>query len=445
MKEGVLFALLVSCAYFQKGIVIPAFLLLLCYLVRYRRKWFICFFLIAVSILSCFLLLRVQNSEYESYGFDEAKVASVTGRVAEDSVVSLWGRRSCVIKLLECNLKSGDVATAKGRVRVSYSGSSLYAGDIVRFSGRFSDSGFNAKSFTLIRRLPVTRVREKFISMVLEHIGGDDEERELSVLLLLGIKSDPESTVSELARKSGNSHILALSGMHLSLFTWMLSALLTPVFGKRYARLISLSLLLLYILMIGPKPSLLRAFILSLVFFVFSPEKGIDALVFCFVIQLVLLPDTVLTLSSLLSYLSLSGIISVTGQLVSAVDAFVIVPEKPLSALFATVSALLFTVPVSYHVFGSYQLSSLLTSPVTGIIIYLYMIFSIISLFVPPAAEVCSCLYDALIFVMEKGASAAMFETLDGYYVLFASAVLILFSGLIKRRMSGYPKSHVEP
>ncbi|MGN0907686.1 MAG: ComEC/Rec2 family competence protein [Bullifex sp.] len=444
MKESVVFALLIASAYFQKEVAVPAFLLWLIYVVRYGRKWLLCFLFTLMLVCACFMLDRVQNSEHESYGFDPVRVSSVTGYVAEDSVPSKWGRKTCVIKLLECNLKSGDVATAKGRLRVSFSGDALYAGDVVRFTGKFSEIGFSAKSMKLLKRLPVTVVRKRFASLIWSRLEGSDEVKELSALLLLGIKSDPESRISELARKSGNSHVLALSGMHLSLFTWMLSLMLTPIFTKRYAKLISLFILLMYIMMTGPKPSLLRAFILSAVFFVFTPRKGIDALILCFLIQLALLPDTVLTLSSLLSYSSLAGIMSLTGVLISSVDAFVYLPEKPLSAFFMTVSALVFTVPFTYKVFGSYQLSSLLTAPFTGVLVYVFMVCSLLGLFLPFSAGMCSYVYRLLMWVMEKGSSVPAFETPDAYYVLVSSVILICLAGLIKKRRVGYPVDHVE-
>lgn len=444
MKESVLFALLLSAAYFQKDVAIPLILLWLVYLFRFRKRWRLGILLTLVFASALFQIYRVQNTEFVSYGFDETKVFSVTGRVAEDSVPSQWGRKSCVIKLLECNLKGGDVATAKGRIRISYTGEALYAGDEVRFSGRFSENGFNAKSCRLLKRLHVTAVRARFISFIYERLGGNEAEKELSALLLLGIKSNPESEVSALAVKSGNSHILALSGMHLSLFTWMLSAVLTPLFGKRYAKLISLSFLLLYIMMIGPKPSLLRAFILSFVFFAFPVKKGIDALLICFFIQLFLLPDTVLTLSSFFSYLSLSGIMTLTPILVASIDSFILLPEKPLSAFLATLGALIFTVPVSFHVFGAYQLSSLLTSPVTGVLIYLYMLSAMAGIFTPAMNGAASYIHDVLILVMEKGASFSMFTTLNGYFVLLAAVIIVSVAGLIKQRRVGYPKSHVE-
>ena len=138
MKESVLFALLLSAAYFQKDVAIPLILLWLVYLFRFRKRWRLGILLTLVFASALFQIYRVQNTEFVSYGFDATKVFSVTGRVAEDSVPSQWGRKSCVIKLLECNLKGGDVATAKGRIRISYTGEALYAGDEVRFSGRFS-------------------------------------------------------------------------------------------------------------------------------------------------------------------------------------------------------------------------------------------------------------------------------------------------------------------
>ena len=135
---------------------------------------------------------------------------------------------------------------------------------------------------------------------------------------------------------------------------------------------------------------------------------------------------------------------TLTPILVASVDSFILLPEKPLSAFLATLGALIFTVPVSFHVFGAYQLSSLITSPVTGVLIYLYMLLAMAGIFTPAMNGAASYIHDLLLTVMEKGASFSMFTTLNGYFVLLAAVVIVSVAGLIKQRRVGYPKSHVE-
>ena len=428
MIEGLLLSLIIySSLCFNKAWI---FILLLSfvYLVRYRKRIIALVFICLITTLLLFRVGTLQLEEFTSYSFPLDKVRAITGVVREDSRIGSWGQKRCVIKLYECNLSNGDVATAKGRINVTYTGSPLYYGDIVTFSGKLTDKDFKAKDYKLVNRSSLNRTRSRFISFISSKINND-----LSMMLILGITPNIDSEISLLARNSGNSHILALSGMHLSLFSAILVFILKPIFTKRYAKLISLSILTLYILMIGPKPSLIRAYILSFVFTAFKLEKPIDYLVICFTIQVLLFKDSIMTLSTLLSYVSLCGIMTVPELLLNSIDEFIVIPKLFITPFLVTIGALLFTIPISFNFFGSYQLSSILTSFIAGIVVYIYMLLCILNIFSSKLKYMLDKVYTILVFILEKGSYFKLQENLNAYYTLVISTLAIILIARLKR------------
>ena len=428
MIEGLLLTLIIYYCYSQQRSWI--FILLLCfvYFIRYRKSFIRIVIICVITVIVLFSVGVLQNEEFLSFSFKSDKVKTITGIVREDSKVGYWGQKRCVIKLLECNLLNGDVASAKGRISVSYVGNSLYYGDVVSFSGKVSENGFKAKEYKLISRSSLNRTREKFINYISSKIDND-----LSMMLLLGITPSVDSEISLLARNSGNSHILALSGMHLSLLSTLLVFLLTPIFNKRYAKIIALSILSLYILFIGPKPSLIRAYLLSVVFLFIKVDKPIDGLVICFCLQLILFKDSVMTLSALLSYGALCGIMTIPKMIIDFLDEFIVIPDFLIMPFLLTIGALIFTIPISFKIFGSYQISSILTSFIAGIIIYLYMIFCILALFNGNFYLILEKIHSALIYILNKGCLIKPQEDLKAYYIMLFITLFIVIITRLKR------------
>gem|GEM_PF-1657550 len=102
-----------------------------------------------------------------------------------------------------------------------------------------------------------------FLKESLRRLSADDEEEGIFTALLLGDRrSLPEDTYS-LFQNGGIAHIIAISGLHLSLIAGAVSKLLRRLgLSKKTAALISSLLLLFYVLMIGGAVSAWRAFIM---------------------------------------------------------------------------------------------------------------------------------------------------------------------------------------
>ena len=226
--------------------------------------------------------------------------------------------------------------------------------------------------------------------------------------------------------------MLALSGMHLSVFSLLVQLVLSPFLGRRNARFISILTIAFYVFYIGPKASILRAFILSTVFFVSKGKiSGVRALFITFTLHSLFFPLTLLSLASCYSYLSLLGIMSLSPVLKNAIDEIIILPESIVSNISASAAAILFTSPLSYCVFGTYQLSAIITGGLISALVYLYMVISLIPYLFPLRKYV----YFLIESLMDLGARFPQAETMVPYIVFSASLLLlILLSYILKKK-----------
>lgn len=383
---------------------------------------------LAATGLLIVMLSTILLSSEVSYGFGEDEVTAIYGIVSQDSVVGKWDRRRISLALKECFVQGGESASARGLVNVTYpDGVRLYSKDAVLFIGKVDDYGFSARWYRLIEEGCGTRSRSRIalqMEKLLSCVG--DEESNLAIMLTLGYSGQEDFRLIELARRSGTSYVLALSGMHLSLLAMLLRFAMKPLVGERRARLIALLVVSLYVFLIGPRPSIIRAWLLSAVFLLLRGIRGHDALMVTFVLQGLLFPEGLPTLASTYSYLSLVGIMTMSSFLKESLDALILLPSFIATNMTASLAALLFTCPLSYLVFGEYQLSVILTGGLASVLVYIYMVLSLVSLAIP-LPGLLSLAYRACEAVMDFGASFPMCTSPWGYIVL----VLISLSGIM--------------
>ena len=389
---------------------------------------------ISVSSVFVFMTLALLLEGTVSYGFGKADIKAVCGTVIQDSVRGKYGTRRIVLSLDECFISGGAGASARGVVNVTYSGDGkLYCGDRVLFYGSLNDYGFKAAHFRLMSATTVREKRKTVLEMLERMIDPDSSrENNLSLMLLTGCSADPDFPLSSLARESGTSYVLALSGMHLSVFSVFIQILLKPFLGRRNARFISILVIAFYVFYIGPKASILRAFILSAVFFASGGRiSGVKALFLTFTLHSIFFPLTLLSLASCYSYLSLLGIMSLSLVLKTAFDEIILLPESIVSNISAGAAAILFTSPLSYCVFGTYQLSAIITGGVISSLVYLYMLLSIIPFLFPLRKYV----YFLIETLMTIGARFPHSDTMTPYIVFSSSVLLlILLSYILKKK-----------
>jgi competence protein ComEC len=176
----------------------------------------------------------------------------------------------------------------------------------------------------------------------------------LAAALLLGSRENLEGDLARAYRDAGLSHILALSGMHLAFLSGLLTLALKKPLGKRGALTAGLGFIFLYVLLVGPQPSLVRSVIMyalgSCLVLSGTVRQPLALLGAAFLIQLLADPPSALSISFILSYLALGGILILGGPLESLFRGSL--PPPAAAGLAASLGAFIATAPAVTAFFG---------------------------------------------------------------------------------------------
>lgn len=265
-------------------------------------------------------------------------------------------------------------------------------------------------SNTLLGRIAHLRAISRLLFKRLMYSWGSAGALVLS--LLSGSREYLSDSVRDYFKDAGLSHILALSGMHLSFFSGLATKAGRKLFGKKYIYIPQLISVLLFFWFAGISPSLLRALICSLFLLTASLicHKNIDmaaVLSAAFLIHISLLPQDMHSAAFMLSYAALGGIV-----LLSSIFA------KPLSlafgpattnALSSSISAQIATSGISVSLFGKLMpigiVASMIVSPLITLFLTSAIVFIVIALCIPFLSPVFSGIlslqYKVIIFFVE--------------------------------------------
>lgn len=215
----------------------------------------------------------------------------------------------------------------------------------------------------------------------------------LLLALLCGAREYTNPEVADAFKKAGLSHILALSGMHLSMFSAIALFLGNRIGRKKLTFVIRVIALICFLWFAGFSPSLTRAFICSMLLILASmaaveqPDM-IIILCFTFLLQCVMYPGDIKNYGFMLSYAALLGIL-LTNQFFSKIyDRFL--PRILSSSLASSSGAQILTVPISLKLFGAYSpigvIATSVVSPIITIFIYSGLLLIIVCLIFPSLA-----------------------------------------------------------
>jgi competence protein ComEC len=186
---------------------------------------------------------------------------------------------------------------------------------------------------------------------------------------MLGQKEDLSQDENLMFSTTGTSHIIAISGLH----TGILSALIIFIIGRinKVYKLILLSIvMLLYSIMVGNSPSILRSImfmiILYLGFFLERKDDKISTLSFIGILLVVNNPYIIYNISFQLSFLATLSIIYFYGFINN---------KLKVKIISLTLASNILTIPMIYYNFKGVPLlsvfSNIIIVPFIGIIIYL--------------------------------------------------------------------------
>ena len=414
-------------------------------------------------------------------GIPADMVIAVSGKLIEDPRSLQSGTGLGIIELRECSGTGGLRATARGNLTVFFPeesivrlknfgrGCEIYTegvfipgvattGGVNQTASSNTDSKPQSHSGPLFRAASVhitkpasslDAFRTKLRMILLGKIVHDETENtpvwgSLAAALLLGVRDDLSGDLLDAFRSSGCAHILALSGMHLAIISGILAFFLKRPLGIRWASLVGALFIIFYVFVAGSQPSLVRSAIMYLIgtFMIWGLLKGksISLLCMAFIIQLLFQGETGTSLSFILSYLALAGMLTL-GETIRCILRGRL-PQIISGSFSASFGAFVFTAPIVVFYFGSLYpigiLAGLLVIPLSS----LFMIFALAALaagFLPvPLWNIFDIILTGIYRTMELIVSAASVVPGIKYSnplpVAAISIVLWIFAILIKRR-----------
>ncbi|MCX7784105.1 MAG: ComEC/Rec2 family competence protein, partial [Meiothermus sp.] len=237
-------------------------------------------------------------------------------------------------------------------------------------------------------------------------------------------------------KRQGLAHALALSGLNVAILAGFFVLVLYPLGPWRY--LVTLGLLLLYLLLVGPQPSLVRAVIMGgLVLLGLFLGKGrvavLPALSLALFIHLLLEPHVIFSLSAQLSYLAVLGMALVLPRLPKL--------QGWKNWLWASVSvtfaAQLFILPLLLHHFHQLPLVSsianLLVLPILNLLVPLGFVKLVLGGVLAGPVELFSQLTLGLVGWLSNGPQLRWGEMGATGFALYFLAILPLLAALYGR------------
>lgn len=275
------------------------------------------------------------------------------------------------------NIRPGDIVEVKGKFKY-YKNLKFEDFDYGRYlKSNCYEGTIDVKSYEVVKTdllyAKIFDVKDK-ISKTMKYLYKDKSEFINSILI--GEKDGIDKNIKEIFSKTGVSHILALSGLHVSILITIIGYSMGGI--NKFYKLILIGILLwLYSIMVGQSPSIVRAIVCSLIAYiaVFIHERadGMSSLSFIGIILVINNPYIIYNISFQLSFLATLSIIYFYGYINSKIK---------LKLIALTISANILTLPLVYLYFKNISLvsviSNVLVVPFLSIIIYLSIISAII-------------------------------------------------------------------
>ncbi len=276
------------------------------------------------------------------------------------------------------------------------------------------------------------------------------EAAELCIGVMLGDKSVLSTGIRRDFRRVGVSHILAVSGMHISiLIGGMLFALRKMGVGMQIRYIAALGFIVLYIGVIGFSPSVVRAGLMWILVctahLVYARTDALTSLFLAAALMCFVSPYAVFDIGFLLSVSASCGLILLMPPLnrrMADIPFFKKPHGKPLRAVIEltaiTFAASIFTLPITLSVFGELSLIAPIANLLLHIPIAVLLYIGPLLLILSPIADFLPIRWivhflsgvltgDAALIVDLIGGLSKVKHVLIGVRYVFAGVLLIVF------------------
>lgn len=251
------------------------------------------------------------------------------------------------------------------------------------------------------------------------------EKEQASILkgLILGDTSNIEENVYEKFQISNMSHILAVSGMHISYIILGINIILKNKVGKRKTKYVIIMLLIFYMLICGISPSMVRATIMGIIVtmsgLLYRKSDIWTSISLSLLIILIYNPFLIQNIGLQLSYLGTIGIILLYKNVFEILKSIklknnkhqfnkkrIIVISKIKEILSVTFSVQIIILPIVLYQFNFLGIYFILTSLITSIIVepivFLGIISIILYIIINPVGKIFCLLLQILIDLLIK-------------------------------------------
>lgn len=410
------------------------------------RFGFRCISLTLGLLLGAFFVVE-RNQDSAFVGLPLSTITEYEIRLTDDTLRAAG--RSTLYRgiLLSVSSREDATATARGSVLVVGGTKAFEWGAVVKVHGNLK-RGLNLGADWMGRAVAVEprpgngtgwyfglRNRARgWVKSRLSRMGTEDAP--LFMALFLGSRDDLGDAESFFFRRAGAIHLLALSGFHLGILSFILIGLLSPLMGKTRAVVLAVFGLVIYLFVAGPKVSLFRAVVmfgmLGFCRFVGLRARGLDVLGFSFLLSALVQPSSLTTLSFQLSYLALGGIMLLSPPFQGLFTTWM--PKVLRFPIAAAIGAQLLTAPILISRFGLLYPIGLLSGLVLTPLVTAFMWGGLALVFLPLperfarlGSEVLGVVHHVLSAAAEFFARANPVRTGDwGSAILLAVVVLVL-------------------
>ena len=240
-------------------------------------------------------------------------------------------------------------------------------------------------------KLLLMSFRQRLITKI-STLGITDQEMAVVLAMTLGDKSMLKEMTRDTYAISGASHVLALSGLHLSIIYFLLSLMVARMKHHVWHEIFLLSAIWAYVIMVGMSPSVVRAatMITICIFLGIIHRTGVslNTLSLTVIIMLLANPLSIYDVSFQLSFLSVLSILVLYPQLMRVFKEEWLMCHRYfrwfLSMLCVSFAAQVGTTPLVCYYFERIACYGLLTNfiviPLTTIIIYMSIVMFVVSL-----------------------------------------------------------------
>lgn len=447
-----------------------------------------------IIFLICFLLfctyISILENKYknicQAYDNKQVKIQGIViSNAQEKEYKTIYNIKVTIIQITQTSETIQTNFNIICNIKKSKANSNIEYGDKVIILGKFEEpyieknkGGFDYKNYLKTKQITgiidasqiniiekekniyslIYKLKEKLIQKIYSIL--PSEEASLYTGLLLGEKSKISENIQQDFRKSSLSHMLAISGAHISYILLGITNFLMCIrFHKRWSNIIIIIFLIFFIILVGASPSVTRASIMCILNLIanllFKKPDIYQNLAISSLIILLFNPYALFDIGFQLSFGGTIGIVIFANKIYNKnIEYKNVILNKMLNSLkqiiIVSISANIIILPIMIYHFNTlsftFLISNILASAVLGIclilgLIFIVLIFSpvsqIISYFLQPLlqfliliANICSKLPFSQILV----ATPKIWQIIIYYLIIF----LLLYKKKVKLYIKAY-------